>query len=308
MSVPNSILSVLLVVVWLFVLVPMFVNRRPKVMTVSQTALNTRVLFRGGLDKLKHRIRPGVAGDAPVEREEEDEEEASTARRPVAEVFAEEHDEDFEVADEAEFVEDDVPPRRAREEEIVDEAEIVAIADTAEADEYSELEEQDELEDEQLARLAHRLGRGGYNPTADASARAQRYAVRQRIVLGLLISLIAAAVLAFAMSSLVWYAVAAIATALVGYLAYLRRQVRIEERIRARRMARFARTQHTRGEAEPARRAPAPQREPGRSERAAQRPAKKARGPQVVAIDDDDPDFADLPSPHEGRLRRASGE
>jgi hypothetical protein len=27
-----------------------------------------------------------------------------------------------------------------------------------------------------------------------------------------------------------------------------------------------------------------------------------------VAIDDDDPDFAHLPSPHEGRLRRASGE
>ncbi|MGL6236762.1 MAG: divisome protein SepX/GlpR [Segniliparus sp.] len=307
MSVPNSILSVLLVVVWLFVLVPMFVNRRPKVMTVSQTALNTRVLFRGGLDKLKHRIRPGVAGEAPIERED-DEEEGSTARRPVAEVFADEH-EDLEAADEAEFVEDaefvesDGPPRRAREEEVVDEAEIVAIRDAD--DRFEDQDDLSELEEERLEHVAHRLGRGGYNPTADASARAQRYAVRQRIVLALLISFVAATVLAFAMTPLVWYAAGAIAATLVGYLAYLRRQVRIEERIRARRMARFARSQNPRLDVAPGPRAE--RRGPERAEQTA-RPVKKGRGPQVVAIDDDDPDFADLPSPSHGLLRRASGE
>lgn len=302
MSVPNSILSVLLVVVWLFVLVPMFVNRRPKVMTVSQTALNTRVLFRGGLDKLKHRIRPGIADESPIEHEDEDGENGS-ARRPVAEVFAEEHEE-LEVADEAEFVEDDAPARRIREEEIVDEAEIVAVDDRRGQGEGQD--DPADSEEERLEHVAHRLGRGGYNPTADASARAQRYAVRQRIVLGLLISLVAATVLAFAMTPLVWYAVGAIAATLVGYLSYLRRQVRIEEQIRARRMARFARSQNSR--TGPAAADPRPERREQPRPAQAQRPSKKARGPQVVAIDDDDPDFAFLPSPNHGILRRASGE
>jgi hypothetical protein len=320
-SVPNSILSVLLVVVWLFVLVPMVVNRRPKVMTVSQAALNTRVLFRGGLDKLKHRARPGLAADLP--EEDEDDEEGATIRRPVAEVFADaaeaatahrRHHDDYEVADDAEFVEDDVPPRRQHEDEIVDDAELVAVRDrrreTSDDDEDAEA-----FEEAELQQLAHRLGRGGYNPNADASARAHRYAVRQRFVLGLLVSLIAAIVLAFAMTPLVWYAVAVIAATLVGYLAYLRRQVRIEEQIRARRMARFARSRGPEHIEDSAPRVSRPRAERRREQQreaapdaSAQRPVRKARGPRVVAIDEDDPDFVDLPSPHDGVLRRASGQ
>ncbi|ADG96989.1 conserved hypothetical protein [Segniliparus rotundus DSM 44985] len=320
MSVPNSILSVLLVVVWLFVLVPMVVNRRPKVMTVSQAALNTRVLFRGGLDKLKHRVRPGLAAES---FEEEEDEEGGGARRPVAEVFADADDaesaesaespqdnDDYEVADEAEFIEDDVPPRRQREDEPVDDAEVVAVRDRRHA--AHDDEDAQAREEAELQQLAHRLGRGGYNPNADASARAHRYAVRQRFVLGLIVSLVAATVLAFAMSPLVWYAVAVIAATLVGYLAYLRRQVRIEEQIRARRMARFARS---RGPEHAERAAPRPRAERRGSQRgetapgeSARRAARKARGPRVVAIDEDDPDFVDLPSPHDGVLRRASGQ
>lgn len=329
MSVPNSILSVLLVVVWLFVLVPMFVNRRPKVMTVSQTALSTRVLFRGGLDKLRHRIRPGIAGDTPLASEDEEFEEESTARRPVAEVFADtaprSRDMDLDIADEAGFVEDDAPPRRIRERQAreadfaeddsrnnsgsrddsgVDDAEVVSIRE-------AEDRRRPDLDEENLEHLAHRLGRGGYNPTMDATAREQRYASRQRLVLGLLIALIAASVLAFTMTSLVWYVAGAIAVVLVGYLAYLRRQVRIEEQIRSRRMARYARSQAPRqGEAQARRPHPEQYRpdRPEQGEHAPPRATRRPQGPRVVAVDEDDPDFVFLSSPQESGLRRASGQ
>lgn len=88
----------------------------------------------------------------------------------------------------------------------------------------------------------YRPGRGGYDPeAAELTARA-RYAMRQRIVLGLLVAVAVTVVLALAVSPAFWWAHGAVDLGLVGYLVYLRRQVRMEEAIRARRAARMAGT------------------------------------------------------------------
>ncbi|WP_328406287.1 divisome protein SepX/GlpR [Nocardia sp. NBC_00403] len=86
-----------------------------------------------------------------------------------------------------------------------------------------------------------RRGRGGFDPEADAIARAARYTFRQRAVLGLLLSAVMFGGLGIAVASLFWWACGLSAVVLVTYLAYLRKQVRMEEEIRRRRAARLGR-------------------------------------------------------------------
>jgi len=91
-------------------------------------------------------------------------------------------------------------------------------------------------------RPRYRPGRGGFDPEAAALAARRRYAFRQRVVLTMLIlALVTGVVAAFAIPG-VWWAHGAVDLALVAYLAYLRRQVRLEEAIRQRRAARMAGT------------------------------------------------------------------
>ncbi|MGH3915144.1 MAG: gephyrin-like molybdotransferase receptor GlpR [Pseudonocardiaceae bacterium] len=86
----------------------------------------------------------------------------------------------------------------------------------------------------------YRPGRGGYDPEAAELAARERYVFRQRVVLGLLIGVVITLVLGFVSSGLVWWMHAALVGALVGYLGYRRRQVRIEQDVRNRRAARMA--------------------------------------------------------------------
>jgi hypothetical protein len=91
----------------------------------------------------------------------------------------------------------------------------------------------------------YRPGRGGFDPEAAAIAAQTRYAFRQRVVLAMLIAaLITGLIAAFALPGM-WWAHGAVDIALVGYLVYLRRQVRLEEAIRERRAARMAGTRRT---------------------------------------------------------------
>src|SRR5438552_3704111 len=112
---------------------------------------------------------------------------------------------------------------------------------------------------------------------------------------------------------------------LVGYLVYLRRQVRIEEEIRQRRLARFNSTRAPRRPSSPA---PAPSPtptveeehaevedvevvEPVRREVVERRPSPTARvrrSAVVVDLDDEDPAFEELDEPGTGPYRRAVGE
>lgn len=88
----------------------------------------------------------------------------------------------------------------------------------------------------------YRPGRGGFDPEAAALTARARYAFRQRVVLGLLVTAAVTAVVALVISPTVWWLQVAVDLVLVGYLVYLRRQVRVEEAIRERRAARMAGT------------------------------------------------------------------
>jgi hypothetical protein len=88
----------------------------------------------------------------------------------------------------------------------------------------------------------YRPGRGGFDPEAAALAARARYAFRQRVVLAMLIVAFATGVIAAMAVQALWWAHGAVDVVLVGYLVYLRRQVRLEEAIRERRAARMAGT------------------------------------------------------------------
>ncbi|WP_278314229.1 gephyrin-like molybdotransferase receptor GlpR [Lolliginicoccus levis] len=123
--------------------------------------------------------------------------------------------------------------------------------------------------------LARRRGRGGFDPEADALASAARYRLRQRIVVGLAATVVLSAVIALIVVSAAWYLTIASIIALGGYLMYLRTQVRIEQDIRERRMARL------------------------RGERSLRDPRAAGGDPngldprdaEYVAFDDEDPEF-----------------
>ncbi|MDT7563943.1 MAG: hypothetical protein QOG76_2567, partial [Pseudonocardiales bacterium] len=87
----------------------------------------------------------------------------------------------------------------------------------------------------------YRPGRGGYDAEAAEVAAAARYVFRQRLVLGLALLAVATGLAAGGLAlANGWYVHAAVDLCLIGYLAYLRRQVRLEQSIRTRRAARMA--------------------------------------------------------------------
>jgi hypothetical protein len=88
-----------------------------------------------------------------------------------------------------------------------------------------------------------RRGRGGYDAEAAEAAAQAKYVFRQRMVLGLLLAAVASGLFAGGLGLAEgWYVHVSVDACLVGYLAYLRRQVRVEHAIRARRAARMAGT------------------------------------------------------------------
>ncbi|GAA1334569.1 divisome protein SepX/GlpR [Saccharothrix algeriensis] len=179
----------------------------------------------------------------------------------------------------------------------------------AEYDDYEDFADHAPDFEEEWAHRPYRPGRGGYDPESAAIVAQAKYAFRRRVVGTLLLVAIVTGVVAGALYSLVWWGHAAVDLALVGYLGYLRRQVRIEEEVRARRQARLAQ----------ARRRPA---RPVADERAAEDEEHEESGlaPQprfqhhvrpgtvVVDADDEDPVFVELDGPETLPYRRAVGE
>lgn len=96
--------------------------------------------------------------------------------------------------------------------------------------------------DDVRAGRRYRPGRGGFDPEAAAHAARAKYARRQRIVLLVLLAAVTTALLGVFVSSSAWAAHALVDACLIGYLVYLRRQVKIEEDVRERRLARLSRT------------------------------------------------------------------
>lgn len=209
----------------------------------------------------------------------------------------------------------------------VDTAEVDAPEDAQDGADFDE-EEFDERAATEQARTRYRPGRGGFDPEAAELAAKAKYTVRQRIVVGLMATVVITALLGAVALPAAWYVCAVAAVAFVGYLAYLRRQVSIETAIRRRRMERLGGAGRPKAEPEyddadydydeyPAddvdladdvlgnddRHAPEPESmAPVRRELP---PRRQQRG-VVVDLDDEDPSFYELSG--ERGYRRAVGE
>ncbi|MRH86883.1 hypothetical protein GFY24_05265 [Nocardia sp. SYP-A9097] len=374
---PNSILWIGLVVLWVFVLFPMLAGRHPRIRQHTDAALNTRVLHRGDTER-RTRKGPATGHDTdpdyvPVRRKHHHDDPEDRMTRSDDSTRAESDDEDFDTDRERDTESAD----SARGEAVVTEqAEVVVGDDTvvsadaetvesesesgtaeSEIDEQTEhdaetgagftedrsedaldtaddadepparkrsrgaapqrarvpaLREDDESDEDDPDFVPSRRGRGGYDPEADAIARAARYTFRQRAVLGLVLSTLIFAGGAVAISAAMWWLAALSGAVLVGYLAYLRRQVQLEEDIRRRRTARLSRSRSE--DADDVTEAEPEQARPDREETRTQ-----LRRAVLVEPDDEDPlfehlelfDAATARAAREraaGRVRRAVGE
>lgn len=157
----------------------------------------------------------------------------------------------------------------------------------------------------------YRPGRGGFDPEVAAQVARAKYVFRQRVVLGLAVGAVATLVSALTASSLLWWLHAALDMTVIGYLGYLRLQVRIEEEVRQRRAARL--TGSRVGMPDVAEEAPVDavhQEEEPVEEPLARSSALPSPHPTAVALDldDEDPTFDELKPTFEPRYRRAAGE
>lgn len=320
-SIPQSLLWISLVVLWLFVLVPMLISKRDAVRRTSDVALATRVLNGGASARLLKRTGPAAGhrsdphwkpeeewGAEPIGQAEDDEEQDTAPVHDVAK--------DADVADDASrgaVVMKVGAARAARETEddrpdyldveVVEEnagalpvgasarmAEPTPLAVDGRSDADEPAVEDDAADDSELdtAELfavraggqehADRAGRAddeyeyvedssGLEPAEDpeddhdvpasftpgasrrrrfdtktaAAVSARKYAFRKRMLMAMALVLVGSAVAAFEVTPLAWWLCGNAITVTVLYLAYLRRQTRIEEKVRRRRMHRMAR-------------------------------------------------------------------
>ncbi|WP_328310025.1 divisome protein SepX/GlpR [Actinomycetospora sp. NBC_00405] len=264
---PSSVVFAALVLAWLVVLVPVVARRRQMVPRPAEADLSARVLPRTAGAPLIEEVpvttaqadaRTGrtvaaggggtngaATGTVLAERADE------TPEALDAELDLDaQHDEDLEDLDDElederpELDEYDDDPRPAGRERVL------RRAPHPDDDEYLEDEylddeylDEDLEDDEPVAERAlrtYRPGRGGFDPDAAAAAARARYTFRQRVALGLIAVAVLSALAALVVSSAMWWLHAAADVILVGYLAFLRRQTRIEEEVRVRRAARLS--------------------------------------------------------------------
>jgi len=286
-SIPQSLLWISLVVLWLFVLVPMLISKRDAVRRTSDVALATRVLNgdagarlvkRGG-PAAGHRSDPdwkpqedwdeesgvGAYADADREHEEDQAHDADAEeglRRPVVVKIAVAEPAEPDYLD-VDIVEDSgaLPAGVSAEltepvlvavqqDAVTDEVEFESAARGAgdeHDDEYEYVEDSSGLEPEadedSYAPVARPAGRRRhFDERTAAAVSARKYVFRKRVLMMMAAILIGSATAAFEVSSSAWWLCGFATVVTVFYLAYLRRQTRIEEKVRRRRMQRMARS------------------------------------------------------------------
>ncbi|MCG7593034.1 divisome protein SepX/GlpR [Mycobacterium sp. C3-094] len=285
-SIPQSLLWISLVVLWLFVLVPMLISKRDAVRRTSDVALATRVLNSGAGARLRRRGPAAGHRSDPHWQPSDDDGDVQADDAPghaVVMVAA-----DTRESDEPDYLDVDV----------VEESDALPAADTvtttgtlrvdarAEVDDLDDLrndgesvhdDADDDLEDaEELSAADDDAPRGeqvrnedeyeyvedssGLEPPADTDLRiadsrrrrresttaaavsARKYRFRARTLAVMAVLILASAVAALTWSASMWWACATIASITLLYLAYLRRQTRIEEQLRRRRAQRISRS------------------------------------------------------------------
>jgi hypothetical protein len=379
-SIPQSLLWISLVVLWLFVLVPMLISKRDTVRRTSDVALAARVVNTGRSARLLRRRRGPAAGHfsdphwAPTEDDHdldfEGDDEMTAPRKtvvlaasntvteslyldvdvveldsgalPVGAAAAEQAElpldlgldgpeagfeeefeealEDFEreseqkpasvdeapddstqairTVDEADFEGDELEDADDLEyEDEYDEAESDGTEHDYEyVDDTSGLEAPSEAEGEAPESMSH-ARRRSYETATAAAVSARKYKFRKRMLLAMGVALLASAIVAYLVTPTMWWVCGTVGAVTLLYLGYLRRQTRIEERVRRRRAQRMARSrlgvENTNdGEFDVV---------PSRLRRP---------GSVVLEIDDEDPIFEhlDYATYEEYEMARASGE
>ena len=142
-----------------------------------------------------------------------------------------------------------------------------------------------ELSEEELEFAQSRVGRGGWDPQADAENKATRYQRRQRTLMGLAIVVVLTVALGIIFGGWLWWTAAIAGGLTIAYLVALRTQVRQEQQLRARRISQL-------------RRARLGVRSAQDEELAIPRYLRRP-GAVIVEIDDSSPDWDHLPEMHE---------
>ncbi|KAA8968845.1 gephyrin-like molybdotransferase receptor GlpR [Mycobacterium sp.] len=252
-SIPQSLLWISLVVLWLFVLVPMLISKREAVRRTSDVALATRVLNSAAAARLLKRGGPAAGHRSdphwqPDEDRFEDlddegldnEDRTSGVVAPVAADVAADAD-DIDTVDE---------PARPGEPAAEDDVEAQSAAEPAEdsvlADEYETVDDTSgipvsEEETESMLDPAI-LRRHRYESQTAVAVSVRKYTFRKRMLVTMTLMLVASATAAFVLTPVAWWICGSVGAITMLYLAYLRRQTRIEERLRRRRLQRLARS------------------------------------------------------------------
>ena len=260
---PSSMIFASLVVLWLLILVPAIARHRQEVARPTVAALSGRVLERP-----RRRHGPDVGSELEVDVDEDVDqvdEGHPTATRT-------DHDDNDERDDDRDDNDgrDDIADRDAggsddrdgdRHGKAYSDDRDDRLDDHGADDDYDGPEARDDheadddpgVDDDGWERPPprYRPGRGGFDPEAAAVAAKARYAFRQRVVLSMLIVAILSGVIAAIAVPGAWWLHGAVDVLLVGYLIYLRRQVRLEEAIRERRASRMAGTRRPRAADDP---------------------------------------------------------
>jgi hypothetical protein len=335
-SIPQSLLWISLVVLWLFVLVPMLISKRDAVRRTSDVALATRVLNTGDGSRLLRRNRPAAGhnsdphwqpdandlDDYDDEADETDETEEQPRRAVVvAAPVADEPDYlDVDVVDEdsgalpvgASAAADAPHPLRldaeppleyvgtAGDQDTEDTDDVEDAEEPDEADEVAEVQDENDGTDDEYEYVADSSGieeqseteatpadslsaarRRRYESKTAAAVSARKYRFRSRMLTAMAVALVASAAAAYLVAPWAWYLCGAVGAVTLIYLMYLRRQTRIEERLRRRRAQRMMRSRLGVENAEDPKYDVVPAR--------LRRP-----GADVLEIDDEDPIFEHL--------------
>ena len=233
---PSSLVVTALIVAWLAVLVPVVARRRQLVPRPAEADLCSRVLRRSGgpasmevaVSGTTSPVRPSrspAGATALFDR-------SGPADDHVDAPIVEDHD-DGHLDDHL----DDHDDRDGHE--------AGYDAGDGEDDDLDGREDADRTHAEHLdahgdrrPRREFRPGRGGFDADAALAAADARYAFRRRVAVGLLVVAVLSALAALVITSAMWWLHLAVDLALVGYLVFLRRQTRLEEEVRERRLAR----------------------------------------------------------------------
>lgn len=341
-SIPQSLLWISLVVLWLFVLVPMLISKRDAVRRTSDVALATRVLNGATSGRLLKRGGPASGHrsdpewrpseeeleenfdeddyDDDYEHEEEEDEPQKTVvlAAPVAEDAGPDYL-DVDVIEEpsgalpvGESAETNELTLNFEEPEAEEENVDTAVYEVA-TDEYEDEEEPhgtaDEYEDSsgleapeesdlQIADSMIAARRGRYDPAKAAAISARKYKFRKRMLAFMTLVMMGSAAAGYLAAPWAWYVCGGTGAVTLLYLGYLRRQTRIEERLRRRRAQRAARSRLGVENTEDRDMDLLP-------------PRLRRPGAVVLEIDDEDPMFEHLeyaPSAREYHLPRAAGQ